>query len=81
MGKTYRKNKDGEMVSDGGRHTPKPRYRAGSRTKKRTITAVGVRREDPDLEMFGRAALRAALLEAEREAAANGSQDAGAGDE
>ncbi len=76
MGKTYRQTKDGELVTDGGRHVT-PRYRPGSRTRSRTLAALGMRRADPDLAQLGRTALRRVLLDAQREAAAQESREVG----
>ena len=64
MSKTYRKNPDGAVTGDGGRHYATPRYQPGSRRKPHRIVARPVRRDPPDLEALGRAVVKAALSEA-----------------
>lgn len=61
MSHTYRRSDEGGPRSDGGRQYASPRYRPGTRGKPHRITAVGVRRESPDLERLSRAIARAAL--------------------
>ena len=66
MSKTYRTSSSGGLTGDGGRHYAIPRYRPGSRRKPHRLVARAIRRDQPDLERFGEAVVRAALSQAEQ---------------
>ena len=70
MSKTYRNNGDGTTRSDGGKNYATPRYQPGSRRRPRNVVARGDRRPDVDYQKFGQVIVEAAVLQAQREAAA-----------
>lgn len=67
MSKTYRKSGGGSQCSDSGYHYKTPRYKAGSRGKTHQIVARGVKHSQPDMQRFGQAIVRSALLAAQLE--------------